>query len=64
MHIKLHIAFSSLYLKLATASDNVHQLLAHGRWFSLASSPTKTDRHDIAEKLLKVALNTVKQLII
>jgi hypothetical protein len=36
-------------------------LLAHGRWFSpgtLASSTTKTGRHDIAEILLKVALNT------
>jgi uncharacterized protein YdeI (YjbR/CyaY-like superfamily) len=35
-------------------------LLAHGRWFSLgtpASSTTKTGRHDIAEILLKVALN-------
>jgi hypothetical protein len=36
-------------------------LLAHGRWFSpgtLASSITKTDLHDIAEILLKLALNT------
>jgi hypothetical protein len=34
-------------------------LLAHGRWFSPgtpASSTTKTGRHDIAEKLQKVAL--------
>jgi hypothetical protein len=34
-------------------------LLAHGWWFSpgtLASSTTKTGRHDIAEILLKVAL--------
>jgi hypothetical protein len=39
-------------------------LLAHGRWFSpgtLASSTTKTGHHDIAEILLKVALNTKKQ---
>jgi hypothetical protein len=38
-------------------------LLAHGRWFSPntpASSTTKTGRHDIAEILLKVALNTTK----
>jgi len=43
------------------ASDKAYQLLAHGRWFSpgtLASSTTKTGRHDIAEILLKVALNT------
>jgi hypothetical protein len=36
-------------------------LLAHGRWFSSgtpASSTTKTGRHDIAEILLKVALDT------
>jgi hypothetical protein len=40
-------------------------LLAHGRWFSpgtLASSTTKTGRHDIAEILLKVALNTINLL--
>ena len=39
-------------------------LLAHGRWFSPgtpASSTTKIGRHDIAEILLKVALNTTKQ---
>jgi hypothetical protein len=37
-------------------------LIAHGLWFSpgtQASSTTKTGRHDIAEILLKVALNTV-----
>jgi hypothetical protein len=42
--------------RLAAASDKVYQLLAHGRWFSPASSTTKTCRHDIAEILLKVAL--------
>ena len=46
---------------LAAASDKVYQLLAHGRWFSPASSTTKTGRHDIAEILLKVALNTKNQ---
>jgi len=38
-------------------------LLAHGRWFSpgtLASSTTKTGRHDITEILLKVALKHQK----
>jgi hypothetical protein len=43
--------------------DKVNQLLAHGRWFSAASSATKTGRHDIAEILLKVALNTKNQSI-
>jgi hypothetical protein len=36
------------------------------RWFSPGppvSSTNKTDRHDIAEILLKVALNTIKQKI-
>jgi hypothetical protein len=37
-------------------------LLAHGRWFSPASSTTKAGRHDIAEILLKVALNTKNQI--
>jgi hypothetical protein len=42
----------------------VYNLLAHGRWFSPgtpASSTTKTGCHDIAEILLKVALNTKNQ---
>ena len=51
---------------LAAASDKVYQLLAHGRWFSAGtpvSSTTKTVRHDIAEILLKVALNIINQSI-
>jgi len=51
--------------RLAGASDKVYQLLAHGRWFSpgtTSSSTTKTGRRDIAEILLKVALNTKNQL--
>jgi hypothetical protein len=41
-------------------------LFAHDRWFSPgtpASSTTKTGHHDIAEILLKVALNTKNQSI-
>jgi len=52
------------YHRLAAASDKVYQLLAQGRWFSLctpASSTTKTGRHDIADILLKVTLNTKNQ---
>ena len=51
--------------RLAPATDKVHQLLAHGWWFSPgtpASSTTTTGRHDIAEILLKVALNTLNQM--
>jgi len=47
--------------RLAAGSDEVYQLLAHGRWFSPGTSSsftTKTGRHEI---LLKVALNTIKQ---
>jgi hypothetical protein len=39
-------------------------LLAHGWWFypsTPASSTSKTGRHDIAEILLKVALNIKNQ---
>jgi len=40
-------------------------LFAHGWWFSPgipASSTTKAGRNDIAEMLLKVALNTKKKI--
>jgi hypothetical protein len=46
----------------ATLCDKVCQQLAKSRWFSPGtpvSSTNKTDRHDIAEILLKVALNTI-----
>jgi hypothetical protein len=45
-----------------TICDKVCQSLASGRWFSPdtpVSSTNKTDRHDIAEMLLKVALYTI-----
>jgi hypothetical protein len=50
-----------------TLCDKVCQWLATGLWFSMGTSVSynnKTDRHDIAEILLKVALNiiTPKQL--
>jgi hypothetical protein len=51
--------------RLTAASDKVYHLLAHGGLFSPgtpASSTTKTGRHDIAEILLKVALNTKNQI--
>ena len=51
-------------IRLADASHKVHQLPAHGQWFSPgtpAFSTTKTGRHDIAEILLKVALSTIHQ---
>ena len=51
---------------LAATSDQVYQLLAHGRWFSPGtpdSYTTKDGRHGIAEILLKMALNTKNQNI-
>ena len=51
--------------RLTASSDKRNQLLVHGRWFcpgTPASSTTKTGRHDIAEILLKVALNTKNQI--
>ena len=42
-----------------TLCDNVCQSLATIRWFS---SMNKTDRHDITEILLKVALKTMNQI--
>jgi hypothetical protein len=38
-------------------------LLAHGRWFSPASSTAKIGRHDITEILLKMVLNDKNQSI-
>jgi hypothetical protein len=60
------IDFWCLCTRLAAASDKVYQSLALGRWFSpgtLPSSTTKTGRHDIAEILLKVPLNTKIQIL-
>jgi hypothetical protein len=48
----------------ATLCDKVRQWLATGQWFSPCtpvSFSNKTDRHDITEILLKVALNTINQ---
>ena len=56
--------YKNMCTRLVAASDKAYQLLAHGRWLSPgtpASSTTKTGRHDIAEILLKVALNTNNQ---
>jgi hypothetical protein len=42
-------------------ASRIHRLV-EGRWFSLGtpvSSTNKTDHHDIAEILSKVALNTI-----
>jgi len=54
----------SVKARCTTLCDKVCQWLETGRWFSPGppvSSTNKTDRHDITEILLKVALNTIKQ---
>jgi len=69
---KLHATVSPLTLwirisiraRCTTLCDKVCQWLTTGQWFSSgppSSSANKTDRHDITELLLKVALNTIKQ---
>jgi hypothetical protein len=42
-----------------TSSTQDGDWLIVDEWFSLVSSINKTDRHDITEILLKVALNTM-----
>jgi hypothetical protein len=49
-----------------TLCDKVCQWLVEGRWFSAGSpvtSTNKTDRHDITEILLNVALNTITLIL-
>ena len=52
----------SIRARCTSLCDKVCQWLATGQWFSPGppvSSTNKTDRHDITEILLKVALNTI-----
>jgi hypothetical protein len=52
----------SIWVRCTTLCDKFCQWLATGPWFSPpVSSSNKTDRHDITEILLKMALNTIKQ---
>jgi len=54
----------SIMARCTALCNKVCQWLPRGRWFSPGppvSSTNKTDRHDIAEILLKVALSTIKQ---
>jgi hypothetical protein len=54
----------SIRARCTTLCDNVYHWLATGRWLCQVTSVSctnKTDRHDIAEILLKVALDTIKQ---
>jgi hypothetical protein len=65
---KFNISWQSMYLLTVTYGldfvDQVCQWLATGQWFSSVTpvpSTNKTDRHDITEILLKVALNQTNQ---
>ena len=56
----------SIRARCTSLCDKVCQWLATSRWFSPGtpvSSTNNTDRHDITEILLKVALNTINQSI-
>ena len=73
--IRMVVGFTTTYAVRAfhhwcceayTVCDKVFQWLATGQWFSPGppvSSTNKTDRHEITQILLKVALNTIKQTI-
>jgi hypothetical protein len=54
----LCISFTSVDCWLLLC-DKVCQWLAIGQWFFSGTSTYKTDRHDITEILLKVALSTI-----
>jgi len=56
--LRVHIPLGRVVLD-TTLCDKICQGLAAGQWFSPVSSTNKTDRHDITEILLKVALNTI-----
>jgi hypothetical protein len=55
------VSLNPVHVLDTTLCDKVCQWLATGGWFSPCtpiSSTNKTDRHDIAELLFKVVLNT------
>jgi hypothetical protein len=64
----LHKLLEKKYLHVqSNKPENFTKWLATGLWFSLGTPvfyTNKTDHHDIAEILLKVALNTIKQTYI
>jgi hypothetical protein len=67
IHTRVRVRLCKLQkgcIRLAAASDQDYQLLAHGRWFypgTPASSTAKTGRYDKAEIFLKVALSTINK---
>ena len=64
MGLDMEMIRDGMVVGSTTICDKVCQLLATGQWFSPgppASSTNITDRHDITEILLKVALNTINQ---
>ena len=62
----LHLITNCMVYLIQHYATNVSQWLVTGRWFSLStpiSSTNKTDCHNITEILLKVVLNTITPLI-
>jgi hypothetical protein len=65
MHTSRAKVYPAKELEHGLRPNKVYQLLAHGRWFfpgTVASSTTKTGRHDIAEISLKLALKHQKSI--
>jgi hypothetical protein len=55
---------SQLPIQVAYTHNNTNSPITTGQWFSpgtTVSSTNKINHHDIAEILLKVALNTINQ---
>ena len=61
------VNYKKMCTRLATASDTVYQLLAHGRWLSLgtpASSTIKTCRHKILPTVaLKIKIKSITYVL-
>ena len=55
-----NIKFYSLFVKSFTIHRTI-KVPGTFKFFTISQSCYKTDRHDITEILLKVALNTIKQ---
>jgi len=53
------VGFTTTYTISAHHQESCELKSCSGQWFSPVSSTNKTDRDDITEILLKVALNTI-----
>ena len=56
---KLEPYFRNMHLKMILLWHIYMSTICNFKWFSMISSKNKTNRHDITEILLKVALSTI-----